>query len=231
MNDLDAEPASTTPVSPTKRKFSFRFPSASYHDHDSKNERRNYSDEAQSIPDLQVCGNQIERGFLQKKTYYTLTSGDVEPENNFKLDNIDQNLHNSTEFIVDEKIEQVICEVRKLSKTIANEIIVAQETYPHFKTVGSNNNVENTPPKPKTIPARLEFSSLGNLTAKAKACLSPKFASKFNLLRIFNKHDERKTFSSDNISVLNCNDSEDFSETYSLKDIDAISDDGSGVWI
>lgn len=56
MNDLDLqpEPAPATPVSPNKRKFSFRFPSTGHHDHDSKNERRNFSDEAQSITDLQV---------------------------------------------------------------------------------------------------------------------------------------------------------------------------------
>ncbi|GLV41663.1 Activated Cdc42 kinase-like [Carabus blaptoides fortunei] len=53
MNDLDAEVKSTTPVSPNKRKFSFRFPSAGHHEHDAKSERRNFSDEAQSIPDLQ----------------------------------------------------------------------------------------------------------------------------------------------------------------------------------
>lgn len=59
MNDLDQpEPAPTTPVSPNKRKFSFRFPSAGHHDHDAKNERRNFSDEAQSITDLQVCEKQ-----------------------------------------------------------------------------------------------------------------------------------------------------------------------------
>lgn len=55
MNDLDTEPAPVTPVSPNKRKFSFRFPSAGHHEHDSKNERRNFSDEAQSITDIQVC--------------------------------------------------------------------------------------------------------------------------------------------------------------------------------
>lgn len=54
MNDLDSEPPPVTPVSPNKRKFSFRFPSVGHHDHDSKNERRNFSDEAQSISDLQV---------------------------------------------------------------------------------------------------------------------------------------------------------------------------------
>lgn len=58
MNDLDAEVKSTTPVSPNKRKFSFRFPSTGHHDHDAKSERRNFSDEAQSIPDLQVCDSQ-----------------------------------------------------------------------------------------------------------------------------------------------------------------------------
>lgn len=52
MNDL---PAPTTPASPTKRKFSFRFPTSSEHDkHEKANERRNFSEEAHSTPDLQV---------------------------------------------------------------------------------------------------------------------------------------------------------------------------------
>lgn len=51
MNDL---PAPTTPASPTKRKFSFRFPNALDHDkHDKTIERRNFSEEAHSTPDLQ----------------------------------------------------------------------------------------------------------------------------------------------------------------------------------
>lgn len=51
MNDI---PPPITPVSPTKRKFSFRFPSSSEHDkHDKNHERRNFSEEAHSTPDLQ----------------------------------------------------------------------------------------------------------------------------------------------------------------------------------
>ncbi|KAF5281236.1 hypothetical protein FQA39_LY05122 [Lamprigera yunnana] len=48
MNDL---PTPVTPVSPTKRKFSFRFPSTS--EQDKHIERRNFSEEAHSTPDLQ----------------------------------------------------------------------------------------------------------------------------------------------------------------------------------
>ncbi|XP_022905182.1 activated Cdc42 kinase-like isoform X3 [Onthophagus taurus] len=44
-------PMPTTPVSPNKRKFSFRFPSVT--DHEKPVERRNFSEEAQSTPDLQ----------------------------------------------------------------------------------------------------------------------------------------------------------------------------------
>lgn len=57
MNDLDGETLSATPVSPNKRKFSFRFPptgGGSTEVDGSKAERRNFSEEAQSIPDLQV---------------------------------------------------------------------------------------------------------------------------------------------------------------------------------
>ncbi|XP_017772694.1 PREDICTED: tyrosine-protein kinase PR2 isoform X2 [Nicrophorus vespilloides] len=46
-------PAPTTPSSPTKRKFSFRFPSVTDHHHEKIVERRNFSEEAQSTPDLQ----------------------------------------------------------------------------------------------------------------------------------------------------------------------------------
>lgn len=45
-------PAPTTPVSPNKRKFSFRFPSVG--DHEKTVEKRNFSEEAHSTPDLQV---------------------------------------------------------------------------------------------------------------------------------------------------------------------------------
>ncbi|KAK9737649.1 Protein tyrosine and serine/threonine kinase [Popillia japonica] len=44
-------PMPTTPISPNKRKFSFRFPSVT--DHEKPTERRNFSEEAQSTPDLQ----------------------------------------------------------------------------------------------------------------------------------------------------------------------------------
>ncbi|CAG9814390.1 unnamed protein product [Phaedon cochleariae] len=44
-------PAPTTPASPNKKKFSFKFPSV--HDHDKHNERRNFSEEALSTSDLQ----------------------------------------------------------------------------------------------------------------------------------------------------------------------------------
>ncbi|XP_018319586.1 activated Cdc42 kinase-like [Agrilus planipennis] len=51
MNDLSAP---TTPSSPNKRKFSFRFPSSGEHEkHDKVLERRNFSEEAHSTPDLQ----------------------------------------------------------------------------------------------------------------------------------------------------------------------------------
>ena len=45
-------PTPTTPSSPNKRKFSFRFPSVT--DHEKQSERRNFSEEVQSTPDLQV---------------------------------------------------------------------------------------------------------------------------------------------------------------------------------
>lgn len=45
-------PAPTTPVSPNKRKFSFRFPSVG--EHEKNVEKRNFSEEARSSPDLQV---------------------------------------------------------------------------------------------------------------------------------------------------------------------------------
>ncbi|XP_050513101.1 activated Cdc42 kinase-like isoform X2 [Diabrotica virgifera virgifera] len=44
-------PVPTTPASPTKKKFSFKFPSV--HDHEKHNERRNFSEEALSTSDLQ----------------------------------------------------------------------------------------------------------------------------------------------------------------------------------
>lgn len=50
-------PAPTTPASPNKKKFSFKFPSV--HDHDKHNERRNYSEEALSTSDLQVRENEF----------------------------------------------------------------------------------------------------------------------------------------------------------------------------
>lgn len=45
-------PVPTTPVSPNKRKFSFRFPSVG--EHEKSVEKRNFSEEARSSPDLQV---------------------------------------------------------------------------------------------------------------------------------------------------------------------------------
>lgn len=45
-------PAPTTPASPNKKKFSFKFPSV--HDHEKHHERRNFSEEALSTSDLQV---------------------------------------------------------------------------------------------------------------------------------------------------------------------------------
>lgn len=59
MNDLDAklgpQPDSpVTPVSPNKRKFSFRFPTPVVSGHSSRTEGKTFSDEAASIPDLQV---------------------------------------------------------------------------------------------------------------------------------------------------------------------------------
>lgn len=59
INDADAvkngmQPESpVTPVSPNKRKFSFRFPTP-VTAHSSRSEGRTFSDEAASIPDLQV---------------------------------------------------------------------------------------------------------------------------------------------------------------------------------
>ncbi|XKL67845.1 hypothetical protein PGB90_003336 [Kerria lacca] len=58
MNDLDSKtglpPESpVTPVSPNKRKFSFRFPTP-VGGHSSRPEGKTFSDEAASIPDLQV---------------------------------------------------------------------------------------------------------------------------------------------------------------------------------
>lgn len=48
-------PTPTTPVSPNKRKFSFRFPSVGeHHQHEKNVEKRNFSEEAHSSPDLQV---------------------------------------------------------------------------------------------------------------------------------------------------------------------------------
>lgn len=59
VNELSARsmsaPAPTTPSSPNKRKFSFRFPSVSeHHHHDKPEQRRTFSEEVQSTPDLQV---------------------------------------------------------------------------------------------------------------------------------------------------------------------------------
>lgn len=58
MNDLDngTPPESPhTPGTPGKRKFSFRFPSAGSNKHPSPcAERRTFSEEAASIPDIQV---------------------------------------------------------------------------------------------------------------------------------------------------------------------------------
>lgn len=59
MHDLDAklgpQPDSpVTPVSPNKRKFSFRFPTPVVSGHSSRPEGKTFSDEAASIPDLQV---------------------------------------------------------------------------------------------------------------------------------------------------------------------------------
>lgn len=45
-------PVPTTPISPNKRKFSFRFPPVT--EHEKPVERRNFSEEAHSTPDLQV---------------------------------------------------------------------------------------------------------------------------------------------------------------------------------
>lgn len=45
-------PAPTTPASPGKKKFSFRFPSVG--EHDKNTEKRNFSEEALSSADLQV---------------------------------------------------------------------------------------------------------------------------------------------------------------------------------
>ncbi|XP_065163057.1 activated Cdc42 kinase-like isoform X2 [Atheta coriaria] len=58
VNELSARsmsaPAPTTPSSPNKRKFSFRFPSVSeHHHHDKPEQRRTFSEEVQSTPDLQ----------------------------------------------------------------------------------------------------------------------------------------------------------------------------------
>lgn len=50
---LSAVPAPTTPSSPNKKKFNFRFPSVSEYDKH-QTERRNFSEEAHSTPDLQV---------------------------------------------------------------------------------------------------------------------------------------------------------------------------------
>lgn len=58
MNDLDSkhhQPESpVTPVSPNKRKFSFRFPTP-VGGHSSRPDGKTFSDEAASIPDIQVC--------------------------------------------------------------------------------------------------------------------------------------------------------------------------------
>lgn len=58
MNDLDngTPPESPhTPGTPGKRKFSFRFPTAGTNKHPSpRAERKTFSEEAASIPDIQV---------------------------------------------------------------------------------------------------------------------------------------------------------------------------------
>lgn len=51
-HEMTAPPAPVTPSSPNKRKFSFRFPSVT--EHEKPMERRNFSEEAHSTPDLQV---------------------------------------------------------------------------------------------------------------------------------------------------------------------------------
>ncbi|XP_017772695.1 PREDICTED: tyrosine-protein kinase PR2 isoform X3 [Nicrophorus vespilloides] len=66
-------PAPTTPSSPTKRKFSFRFPSVTDHHHEKIVERRNFSEEAQSTPDL------------QHRLRCSLTSLDEFSQNNIRL--------------------------------------------------------------------------------------------------------------------------------------------------
>lgn len=55
-------PMPTTPISPNKRKFSFRFPSVT--DHEKPAERRNFSEEAQSTPNLQVSVLKLKRKFF-----------------------------------------------------------------------------------------------------------------------------------------------------------------------
>lgn len=52
---LSAPAAPTTPASPNKKKFSFKFPSV--HEHEKSHERRNFSEEALSTSDLQVSGD------------------------------------------------------------------------------------------------------------------------------------------------------------------------------
>lgn len=58
-------PVPTTPVSPNKRKFSFRFPSVG--EHEKNVERRNFSEEARSSPDLQVRLRYMQRGQMHKQ--------------------------------------------------------------------------------------------------------------------------------------------------------------------
>lgn len=75
MNDLDSkhtQPESpVTPVSPNKRKFSFRFPTPVTGHSSSRPEGKTFSDEAASIPDIQVCiDGLVSAKFLSKSASY-----------------------------------------------------------------------------------------------------------------------------------------------------------------
>lgn len=255
MNDLDSEPTPTTPVSPNKRKFSFRFPSASYHDHDSKNERRNFSDEAQSIPDLQVCDsktNQYQHDsavVVHKNTTCNTESGtlyhlhnhsqvvDKDTANNIDKDNLKINFGNEL----------------KISENIYSESTENINEESETKAINSNNNNNKTLTN-KNASSKFNFSSITDLASKAKACLSPKLPKKANKTEkkstfrgsvfnnLFAKPETKKNkldhSSKDdkNVSILLNNYNEHLSDSsasneYSLKDIDAVSSDGSGVWV
>lgn len=278
MNDLDSEPAPTTPVSPNKRKFSFRFPSASYHDHDSKNERRNFSDEAQSIPDLQVCDsktNQYQHDsavVVHNNTTCNTESGildqlhnhsqevDNDATNNIVKDNLKINFGNElklSENIYSESTENISTNCNAQNddeEKLKSNTSITKTSTKSDSSIRVNNNDKTL--KNKNTTSKFNFSTITDLASKAKACLSPKLSKKTNEPKkkltfrgsVFNnlfaksetkeykldqtaKDGEHVTITLNNYNGQLSNSSSSDADEYSFKDIDAVSSDGSGVWV